>query len=76
MKSYDLFIVNCLPKFDSYILYVIQFIYYIHRTKIFADLQQGLEDCQISNWQALCLVVFLQQNLQQFYQSPLLTGGA
>src|SRR5262245_24011385 len=33
--------------------------------KIFGDLQQGLEDCQMLNWQAQPLVVFLQQNLQQ-----------
>ena len=44
MKSDHFFIVDCLPKPASCILYLAQLISYFHRAKIFVDLQQGLED--------------------------------
>ena len=67
MKRYHIFITGPLQKFDGGIFYVIQFICYVHRAKIFGDLQQGLEDYQLHNWQGRRLAVNLQQNLQQVF---------
>ena len=67
MKCDHLFISNNLPEPGCRIFYVIQFICYVHRAKIFGDLQQGLEDYQLHNWQGRRLAVNLQQNLQQVF---------
>ena len=65
MKCDDCLIADSVPPFSSGILYVTQFIYNIHRAKIFGDLQQGVEDYQLVSRPGRFESVFLQQNLQQ-----------
>ena len=67
MKCDDHLIADSVPTFSGGVLYVTQFIYDIHRAKIFGDLQQGVEDYQLVSRLGGYLPVFLQQNLQQLH---------